>query len=144
MTTATSLCLDVTSIEEFDSLVKNTDVVVAHFWADWAPQCADMNEIMEELALKYNKTENDDDESGSIIKFVKVEAEECAELSEREDISAVPTFIFYKNFGKKDSSSTIDGAKAGELSDTVDKLAKLALGNSKLKKLGPAARKYDV
>lgn len=54
---------------------------MVHFWAPWAPQCAQMNEVMTELAKEHPQ-----------VSFVKLEAE----VSEKYEISSVPTFLFFK------------------------------------------------
>lgn len=125
-----SSVLSIIDMKEFDALLNTVDVVVVHFWAEWAPQCIDMNEVMEELARKYVVTSDSQPQQQQVIKFVKVEAEECPELSEREDISAVPTFAFYRNFGKRDVEATIDGAKAAELTEKVHEFVKIATENA--------------
>lgn len=35
------------------SFVFNRSLVVVHFWAPWAPQCAQMNEVMAALAKEH-------------------------------------------------------------------------------------------
>lgn len=83
--------------------------MVVHFWAEWAPQCAQMDEVMKELA---------NDMKNINIVFLRVAAEEVAEVSHRYDISAVPTFILFRSKQKVDR---VDGAKAAELVQKVNK-----------------------
>lgn len=58
---------------------------MVHFWAPWAPQCAQMNDVMAELAKEHPQ-----------VSFVKLEAETVPEVSEKYEISSVPTFLFFK------------------------------------------------
>ncbi|KAK3095293.1 hypothetical protein FSP39_012902 [Pinctada imbricata] len=97
------------SIRTRTSQIRN--LVVVHFSALWAPQCKQMNDVLEELAK---------DAQNVHIKFLKLEAEDLPELSEKYEISAVPTFIFIKN---KEQVDRIDGAKAAEVTKKVKLLS---------------------
>ncbi|NXI65532.1 GLRX3 protein, partial [Anseranas semipalmata] len=87
----------------------NRSLVVVHFWAPWAPQCAQMNEVMAALAKEHVQ-----------VTFVKLEAEAVPEVSEKYEISSVPTFLFFKNSQKVDR---LDGAHAPELTRKVQRHA---------------------
>jgi len=79
---------------------------LVHFWAPWAEECRQMSDVMGELA-KINP----------VIKFGTVEAEELPEVSEKAEITAVPTVIMYhdsKPLGR------VDGANAQALAKLVD------------------------
>ncbi|NWS96160.1 GLRX3 protein, partial [Mionectes macconnelli] len=82
-------------------------LVVVHFWAPWAPQCAQMNEVMAALAKEHTQ-----------VTFVQLEAEAVPEVSEKYGISSVPTFLFFKNSQKVDR---LDGAHAPELTKKVQR-----------------------
>ncbi|XP_035185771.1 glutaredoxin-3 [Oxyura jamaicensis] len=84
-------------------------LVVVHFWAPWAPQCAQMNEVMATLAKEHTQ-----------VTFVTLEAEAVPEVSEKYEISSVPTFLFFKNSQKVDR---LDGAHAPELTKKVQRHA---------------------
>ncbi|XP_019327287.1 PREDICTED: glutaredoxin-3, partial [Aptenodytes forsteri] len=84
-------------------------LLVVHFWAPWAPQCAQMNEVMAALAKEHMQ-----------VTFVKLEAEAVPEVSEKYGISSVPTFLFFKNSQKVDR---LDGAHAPELTKKVQRHA---------------------
>ncbi|NXX87555.1 GLRX3 protein, partial [Centropus bengalensis] len=84
-------------------------LVVVHFWAPWAPQCAQMNEVMAALAKEHTQ-----------VTFVKLEAEAVPEVSEKYGISSVPTFLIFKNSQKVDR---LDGAHAPELTKKVQRHA---------------------
>uniref|UniRef100_A0A8C9JEL3 Glutaredoxin 3 n=1 Tax=Panthera tigris altaica TaxID=74533 RepID=A0A8C9JEL3_PANTA len=84
-------------------------LLVVHFWAPWAPQCAQMNDVMAELAKEHPQ-----------VSFVKLEAEAVPEVSEKYEISSVPTFLFFKNSQKIDR---LDGAHAPELTKKVQRHA---------------------
>ncbi|OPJ84035.1 glutaredoxin-3 [Patagioenas fasciata monilis] len=99
------------SAEQFQQLLQHKDgsLVVVHFWAPWAPQCAQMNEVMAALAKEHMQ-----------VTFVKLEAEAVPEVSEKHGISSVPTFLFFKNSQQVDR---LDGAHAPELSKKVQRHA---------------------
>ncbi|XP_048407088.1 glutaredoxin 3 isoform X2 [Stegostoma tigrinum] len=80
-------------------------LVVVHFWASWAHQCLQMNEVMTELSKEYPH-----------VIFVKLEAESVPEVSEKYGISSVPTFLFFKNCQRIDR---VDGARAPDLTKKV-------------------------
>ncbi|KAJ3176631.1 Glutaredoxin 3 [Geranomyces variabilis] len=105
---------DATSDEHFDRLLADRSVSALNFWASWAEPCKDMNEVFEELSRKY-----------PAISFIKLEAENYPDVSEKYEIAAVPTFIIVKNGV---IATRIEGANAPALTAAVEKYAKLATG----------------
>ena len=83
--------VEVGSAWQFEELLRlrAKSFLVVHFWAPWAPQCAQMNDVMAELAKELPQ-----------VSFVKLEAESVPEVSEKYEISYVPTFLFFKNSQK--------------------------------------------
>ncbi|XP_071986088.1 glutaredoxin-3 [Engystomops pustulosus] len=106
--------LDAGSAGHFQELLQKSEksLLVVHFWAPWAPQCAQMNEVMAELAKVQPE-----------VTFVKLEAEAVPEVSEKYEISSVPTFLFFKSSQKIDR---LDGAHAPELTKRVQRHASSA------------------
>merc|ERR1712209_301600 len=103
--------------KKFDEIVRVPNLTVVHFWAPWATQCEPMDEAMKILAEEEPDLKS--------VNFLRVEAEEQAEISMRLEVAAVPTFIFF-NQGKL--LKRIEGAKAADVTKSVKALAKL--GNS--------------
>lgn len=101
--------VEVGSARQFEELLrlKTKSLLVVHFWAPWAPQCVQMNDVMAELAKEHPH-----------VSFVKLEAEAVPEVSEKYEISSVPTFLFFKNSQKVDR---LDGAHAPELTKKVQR-----------------------
>ncbi|CAI5774833.1 glutaredoxin-3 [Podarcis muralis] len=99
------------SADQFRDLLQQPgrSLVVVHFWAPWAPQCVQMNSVMAELAKEHLQ-----------VAFVKLEAEAVPEVSEKYEITSVPTFLFFKNSQKIDR---LDGAHAPELTKKVQRHA---------------------
>uniref|UniRef100_A0AAA9TIF9 Glutaredoxin-3 n=1 Tax=Bos taurus TaxID=9913 RepID=A0AAA9TIF9_BOVIN len=84
---AAAAVVEVGSAGQFEELLRlrAKSLLVVHFWAPWAPQCAQMNDVMAELAKEHQQ-----------VSFVKLEAEAVPEVSEKYEISSVPTFLFFK------------------------------------------------
>ncbi|XP_073541195.1 glutaredoxin-3 [Phyllobates terribilis] len=103
--------LEAGSVTHFEELLQKSDkaLLVVHFWAPWAPQCSQMNDVMAELAKVQPG-----------VTFVKLEAEAIPEVSEKYEITSVPTFLFFKNSQKIDR---LDGAHAPELTKRVQRHA---------------------
>lgn len=47
--------VEVGSAQQFEELLrlKTKSLLVVHFWAPWAPQCVQMNDVMAELAKEH-------------------------------------------------------------------------------------------
>ncbi|XP_036373866.1 glutaredoxin 3 [Megalops cyprinoides] len=114
MSTSMANFVEVTSSQQFEDLLKKTgkSLTVVHFSAAWAPQCTQMNDVMAELAKDQPQ-----------VTFIKLEAEAVPEVSEKYEISSVPTFLFFKSCEKIDR---LDGAHAPELTKKVQRLASSA------------------
>ena len=103
--------IDLKSEADFNLFEKNEGLSVVHFMADWAPQCAQMNDVLKELQKQDDLKD---------IKFGKLCAEDIPEISLRFQITAVPTFIILLN-GKL--IERIDGADAADLTTKIKKQA---------------------
>ncbi|EGD83627.1 PKCq-interacting protein PICOT [Salpingoeca rosetta] len=102
---------DIKSADELLKLANEAkgSLVVIHFWADWAPQCKQVDDVVAELA---KRTPN--------ARFGRVEAEAVVELSEKFTVTAVPTIILLKGGNVVDR---VDGANVPELASKVEKHA---------------------
>uniref|UniRef100_A0A2K5CBN9 Uncharacterized protein n=1 Tax=Aotus nancymaae TaxID=37293 RepID=A0A2K5CBN9_AOTNA len=102
---------EVGSARQFEELLclKFKSLLVLHFWTPRAPQCVQMNEVMAELAKEHPR-----------VSFVKLEAEGVPEVSEKYEISSVPTFLFSRILKKIDQ---LGGAHAPDLTKKVQLLA---------------------
>jgi len=101
--------VDVANEDELKKLMaENKGCLFAlHFWASWAAQCEQMNDVLQELA-KDTKLVH--------VRFIKVEAEELPDLCETYEVEAVPTFILLKNEKVVDR---VQGANAPELTKKI-------------------------
>lgn len=97
--------------EDINSLMTGNELVVIHFYADWAEQCKNMNDVMDELSVQADLKD---------VKFAKVVAEDFPEVSLKYKIQAVPTFILLRGGNQVDR---VDGANAADLTQKVRKQA---------------------
>ncbi|OEH80032.1 thioredoxin [Cyclospora cayetanensis] len=75
------------SAGEYDAVTQEGTVVVT-FFATWNGPSRQIKPFIEETSNKKEYMN---------IKFVLVDADECPELTEREDVSSMPTLKIYKN-----------------------------------------------
>merc|ERR1712142_829939 len=80
-------------------------IAVVHFEADWADECAHMNTVITELAKEFKHTH-----------FIRVCAEEAAEVTQEYGVECVPTCLVLKELKVVD---TVEGADAALLSKVV-------------------------
>jgi len=83
------------------------ELIILNFWADWCKPCVQLNQIFDQLSASYPNAH-----------FVKVEAEKFETVTEKFEISAVPSFVFLKNQTPFDR---IEGANAPELANKLEK-----------------------
>ena len=73
---------------EFDAEVAQSSLpVVVDFYATWCGPCKLLAPMLDELAGPLTNR----------VKFVKINVDEAPNLSQRFDIQAIPTLIFFKN-----------------------------------------------
>uniref|UniRef100_A0A0A9WZT6 Glutaredoxin-3 n=1 Tax=Lygus hesperus TaxID=30085 RepID=A0A0A9WZT6_LYGHE len=103
MSSSNALPISIVNTEEFDTVLRNSGLMVCHFYADWVDQCQHMDKILIELA-------NQPEYAG--VKFAKVPAEEVVDISHRYSISAVPTILILRRNKEVDR---INGSNPAEL-----------------------------
>ena len=74
------------SVSEWNTAIHLEGLVVIDFWADWCSPCKQIAPKVKELAVEYPH-----------VSFYKIDVEDVTKVSEAEGISAMPTFLFYKN-----------------------------------------------
>lgn len=75
----------VTSASEFNEAVASGAVVV-DFFATWCGPCKMVAPLLEKLEPKFES-----------IKFLKIDIEEVPEIASEYQVSAVPTFLYFKD-----------------------------------------------
>jgi len=82
-------------------------LVIVDFFATWCGPCQRISPVFEELSRKYPKAI-----------FVKVDVDKCQETAAANGVTAMPTFIFFRNKTKID---TLRGADPGSLEERIKK-----------------------
>ncbi|XP_067004870.1 thioredoxin-like protein 1 [Anabrus simplex] len=82
-----------------------TKLVVVDYTASWCGPCQRIAPVFEQLARKYTRAV-----------FMKVDVDKCQETAAGQGVSAMPTFIFYRNKTKID---TVRGADATALETKI-------------------------
>ena len=73
------------SLEEFESL-KNGNLVIFEFTADWCPDCRFIDPFMPEVVEKF-----------SSYTFVKVDRDKFLDLCIELNVIGIPSFVAYEN-----------------------------------------------
>ncbi|PSS00772.1 thioredoxin-like protein [Coniella lustricola] len=79
----------ITKPAELDTLLKTTTNVVVDFYADWCPPCRAIAPVFSKLA--------DDNAMHGQLAFAKVNVDYVNDVAARYGVSAMPTFVFFKN-----------------------------------------------
>ena len=97
---------NVDSLEEFNTALDEAGdkLVVVDFHATWCGPCKMIAPKLAEMAEK---------EFTDVV-FLKVDVDKNDETAEKYSVSAMPTFLFIKNKGKKDSFAGANEAKLRE------------------------------
>lgn len=98
---------ELTTQQEFDDFVKSKELSVVHFYAPWAQQCSQVNDVLDEMT----KLEQYKD-----VRFAKTEAENVPEVSLKSGVAVVPTILLLKS---GDIVDRVDGANAPQLTEKI-------------------------
>ena len=79
------------TLVEFKAFLTEHSLVAIDYTATWCGPCQRIGPKFEQLATHYPK-----------VAFAKVDVDENSETAEKEGVSAMPTFKFYKNGTKVD------------------------------------------
>ncbi|GAA0174469.1 reductase [Lithospermum erythrorhizon] len=102
---------DVHSKAELDKVLEDGKPVILHFWATWCEASKQMDQVFAHLSTDFPHAH-----------FLRVEAEEQAEISEAYSVAAVPFFVFCKD------AKTVDTLEGADPSSLANKVAKVAGG----------------
>ena len=97
--------------EDFEKKIKEANVILVDFWADWCGPCKQVAPVLEQIA----------DELDGTLTVAKINVDENIEVSHSEEIRSIPTLRVYKDGV---AVKTILGAKpkAALLKDLADVL----------------------
>ncbi|KAK4201335.1 thioredoxin-like protein [Triangularia verruculosa] len=79
----------VANAAEFDALLSSTTHVVVDFYADWCPPCR-------AIAPEFSKLADEHSSDGHLA-FAKVNVDHVDNIASRYGVSAMPTFLFFRN-----------------------------------------------
>ena len=82
--TGVSRTISVTS-EQFEALIRDTEIVIVDFWAVWCAPCKQFAQIYERVADLYEQ-----------VVFAKINIEEEHELAEVFHIRSIPHLMVFK------------------------------------------------
>ncbi|KAJ5669187.1 hypothetical protein N7462_010257 [Penicillium macrosclerotiorum] len=104
--------VNISSTEQFSSLLQSSRFVVADFYADWCGPCKAIAPVYDSLATQLSRPNH--------ITFTKINGDEQKELAQLYSVRAYPTFIVFEN-GRK--TQTVAGANPQKLNEVIQKLA---------------------
>ncbi|PGH27986.1 thioredoxin [Polytolypa hystricis UAMH7299] len=113
-----SKTVSITSKEQFDKLLTSSAIVVTDFFADWCQPCKVIAPTFEELSSKLSRPDK--------VTFTKINVDSQNELAAAYNVTAMPTFMIFKNGTVADS---IRGANPRALVDKVQAAAGEVDGN---------------
>lgn len=93
---------------DYTAAVSSPCLTAVHFLASWAPECATVTAVLQELAREEQL-------QGKAV-FYELSAEDLAEVSMKHEIQAVPTVLLFRA-GK--AVDRVDGVNAVELTKKV-------------------------
>ncbi|KAM0273206.1 hypothetical protein ACHAQH_008396 [Verticillium albo-atrum] len=102
----------VSSKAQFDELLKETPYVVVDFYADWCGPCKQIAPLFQKLSETAAEIDS--------VKFLKVDTEANSDVASAHQVTALPTFMVFKN-GKV--LEKIQGADPRKLQAVVQRLA---------------------
>ena len=78
---------DIKSESDYTQAISAPVMAVVHFLADWAPECATIKAVLEELGKDSDLAQ---------VKFYQLQAESLPEISMKHEIVAVPTVLLFR------------------------------------------------
>ena len=111
----------ITSPSQFQTLLSTTQYVVVDFYADWCGPCKAIAPKYIELAKQHTIP--------NYLAFAKVNVDNVQALAQEYGVTAMPTFLFFKD-GKKvavNGAAQIQGADWAKLKAGAEKVGRLAV-----------------
>lgn len=72
--------------QPMDELLKENDVVLLQYYADWCNPCQMLKPVLEDLSTELTD-----------VKFFRVDIEEYRDLAVQAGVQSIPTVVMFKN-----------------------------------------------
>ena len=72
--------------QNFNQEIKNNNLLLVDFWAEWCGPCKSMHPKLTRMAKKYKQ-----------IRFARVNVDDAQDIAMRYGVQSIPTFIMFKN-----------------------------------------------
>ncbi len=72
--------------QNFNQEIKNNELLLVDFWAEWCGPCKSMHPIFTRMAKKYKQ-----------IRFARVNVDDAQDIAMKYGVQSIPTFIMFKN-----------------------------------------------
>ncbi|KAI9834843.1 MAG: hypothetical protein M1819_002751 [Sarea resinae] len=122
----------ISSPKQFNDLLASSTIVVADFFAEWCGPCKQVAPYYEKMSDNLSRPHK--------ITFCKVDVDHQQQIAESYEITAMPTFLIFKNGA---TVSTIRGVDRQKLEETVKKLAAEAESTGSSRGFGDASGSSD-
>src|ERR1700761_4703885 len=103
-----SKIVNITSAQHFSQVLQSSRIVVTDFWADWCGPCKAIAPVYEQLSSQLSRA--------NVITFTKVDTDQQKEIAQTYNVSALPTFMIFKQ-GRE--AKRIKGADPKQLNEAV-------------------------
>ncbi|CEP62685.1 thioredoxin TRX2 LALA0_S06e01310g [Lachancea lanzarotensis] len=76
----------IANVADFDKVIQADKLVVVDFFATWCGPCKMIAPMLEKFAAEYSSAD-----------FYKLDVDEVPEAASKNDVSAMPTIVLFKN-----------------------------------------------
>ena len=72
--------------QNFNQEIRNNNLLLVDFWAEWCGPCKSMHPIFTRMAKKYKQ-----------VRFARVNVDDAQDIAMKYGVQSIPTFIMFKN-----------------------------------------------
>lgn len=96
----------ITSLYSLQQKISSPKLSIVDFYATWCGPCKAVAPLLEQFAAKYQN-----------VQFLKVDVDESPDIAQEYNVSAMPTFVLFKN---SNSVGKIVGANIQAIKNALD------------------------